>query len=123
MPMVVRPGRYPVSVGLDHGRQDRAIAGHYQRCQRRRTDSCADAVRVRVGVAVGDELNDDDRDGVAVVDGVDVADETRVPVAVPLVGRTRPRRSLMVVVFPAPFGPRKPKMVFRVTSRSLPRTA
>src|SRR3954465_4055291 len=34
----------------------------------------------------------------------------------PLVGRTNPRRSLMVVVLPAPFGPRSPKISPRRTS-------
>ena len=38
--------------------------------------------------------------------GLDYADEGTV--TVPLVGRSSPRMSRMVVVLPAPFGPRKP---------------
>src|SRR5579859_942379 len=40
--------------------------------------------------------------------------------ASPLVGRTRPRRILIVVVLPAPFGPRKPKTSPGWTVRSSP---
>src|ERR1700694_467878 len=41
----------------------------------------------------------------------------------PLVGRTRPRRTLIVVVLPAPFGPRKPKTSPGWTERSSPWSA
>src|ERR1700677_3007119 len=41
----------------------------------------------------------------------------------PDVGATRPMSILMVVVLPAPFGPRKPKISPRRTSSEMPRTA
>src|SRR5262249_18365010 len=43
--------------------------------------------------------------------------------AVPDVAFARVQRILMVVVLPAPFGPRKPKGSPRATSKSVPRTA
>src|ERR1700683_951505 len=42
--------------------------------------------------------------------------------AVPEVGSTRVHRILMVVDFPAPFGPRKPKVSPAATSKSMPAT-
>ena len=42
---------------------------------------------------------------------------------VPLVGETKPMSILIVVVLPAPFGPRKPKISPRFTSSETPRTA
>ena len=39
-------------------------------------------------------------------------------VALPLVGRVRLSKSFMVVVLPAPLGPRKPKIEFLGTVRS-----
>src|ERR1700679_992300 len=42
---------------------------------------------------------------------------------VPLSGRVSPSQISMVVVFPAPFGPKRPKHSPRVTSRSRPSTA
>jgi hypothetical protein len=43
--------------------------------------------------------------------------------AVPDVALARVQRILMVVVLPAPFGPRNPKVSPRSTSKSIPRTA
>src|SRR5580693_2896831 len=43
--------------------------------------------------------------------------------AVPEVGSARVHRILMVVDFPAPFGPRKPKVSPAATSKSMPLTA
>src|SRR5580693_7761539 len=43
--------------------------------------------------------------------------------AVPEVGSARVHRILIVVDFPAPFGPRKPKVSPAATSKSMPRTA
>ena len=43
--------------------------------------------------------------------------------ATPEVGRISVHRMLIVVDFPAPFGPRKPKISPAPTSRSMPRTA
>ena len=43
--------------------------------------------------------------------------------AVPDVGLTRVHKMLMVVDLPAPFGPRKPNVSPRLTSKSMPRTA
>ena len=42
---------------------------------------------------------------------------------VPFVGAIRVVRSLIVVVFPAPFGPKKPKILPELTERSIPSTA
>ena len=42
---------------------------------------------------------------------------------VPLVGAIRVVSSLIVVVFPAPFGPKKPKILPEFTERSIPSTA
>ena len=44
-------------------------------------------------------------------------------IASPLVGRTRPSSILIDVLFPAPFGPRKPKILPRRTVNERPRTA
>ena len=43
--------------------------------------------------------------------------------ALPLVGEMRPVSILIVVVLPAPFGPRKPKISPRFTVKLTPRTA
>ena len=43
--------------------------------------------------------------------------------AVPDVGLASVHRILIVVVLPAPFGPRKPKVSPLATSKSMPRTA
>ena len=43
--------------------------------------------------------------------------------ATPDVGRTSVQRMLIVVDFPAPLGPRNPKISPAPTSRSMPRTA
>src|ERR1700730_8072400 len=43
--------------------------------------------------------------------------------AVPDVAFARVHKILIVVVFPAPFGPRKPKVSPRTTSKAMPRTA
>ena len=50
---------------------------------------------------------------------------TRMPniEAVPVLGVTRPINTFSVVVFPAPFGPTKPKMSPRSTSKLTSRTA
>src|SRR3990170_19208 len=43
--------------------------------------------------------------------------------ALPAVGERRVQRMLMVVVFPAPFGPRKPKTSPSLTANDIPSTA